>query len=778
MAIRLTNAKSQGRATRAAFFVLVCANVLGYGQSLDGPVTAPLTVETGSLKASVDPVTCRWSVEVKGTAMGIHDVYFLPGDEPSGWTVAGSINAHDSSALGSFTTVSLHGAHPGQLDFEYRVSISNSGNDVLVSLGRSNNTGKPVDIQEMDYFVSSDARLGGSCDRWISLGAQSQNREQYSLAAVVNLLTPRMYIVNHVVRDMESGNSLLMGHVTAMKGSSRFEIASGWQGKAPDRMRVRGYCSYKITMPPGKSFAGEKLLLCFNTDALRAMEHQADLIALAHDVRLKQRRPIDLNDRDLVANNYSRYHGWMSGGSPANAERFFKENGLYDFDYGLGGPARSGSWGVYGSGGSTFGRPSRINYPAECFLPVRTVKYLGERVIDFSNPLSVRLERERAFAWVAGQEGMTGRVEMDFADWWDKWPGQFDPYISALEAYRAGGAPWREVLDGKAPRMVIRSNMAPVDFSYGLVDILRVSEDADQGYEDLESALSETEFTGLFAETVSGSAIRFFYNGRVFWNDGDGFHIFKFKAPHGKAGSYDYGQAKVVANFRALTGSTIFVSEAFDEPYPADRIELLKRISPPTMDVSYPVDLFVRKPARIWNMPVERPFGTWCILGVFNYTSKTSREAYHFTARLDAARDLRLDSAKEYIVYEFWTRKLIGTFKGTFATRPLNPYDCDIYSIVEKLNRPVLISTSRHIRQMAFDIKDLAYDENHRTLKGVSRSVAGDPYQLRIYVPDGVAAKRVELSNGLAARTTMEGNLLTLDYTSSTAADVEWIVFF
>ena len=30
------------------------------------------------------------------------------------------------------------------------------------------------------------------------------------------------------------------------------------------------------------------------------MEHQADLIALAHDVRLKQRRPIDLNDRELV----------------------------------------------------------------------------------------------------------------------------------------------------------------------------------------------------------------------------------------------------------------------------------------------------------------------------------------------------------------------------------------------------------------------------------------------------------------------------------------------
>jgi len=767
-----------GRRGTIALIGILLATVATYGKEADQPAQPPIRIDTKTLLVSVDATTCRWSAAVKGSGMQINDVYFLPGDDPAGWTVVRSVNNDDSTSLGSFVTVTLHGTKPGQLDFDYEISASKTGNDILVSLSRSNNTGKTVDIQDMDYFVSNDARLGGSCDRWISLGTQSQNRELYSLRSVVNLITPQMYIVNHVVRDRETGCCLLMGHVTTLKGSSRFEVASGWQGKTPDRMRVRGYCSYKVAVPPGKSFAGERLLICFNADALRTLEHQGDLIAIAHDVRLKLRRPIDLNDRELVANNYSRYHGWMSGGSSASAEKFFKDNRLYDFYYGLGGPARSGSWGVYGSGGATFGRPSRINYPAECFLPIRTVKYLGERVIDFSNPLSVKLERERAFEWVSGQEGMTGRVEMDFSDWWDKWPGQYDPSVSALEAYHAGGAPWREVLDNKAPRMVIRSNMAPVDYSYGLVDILRVSEDADQGYEDPESALSETDFTGLFAETVQGSAIRFFYNGRVFWNDGDGFHIYKFKAPHGKTGSYDYGQAKVVANFRAIAGSTLLVSEAFDEPYPENRIELLKRISPPTMDVSYPVDLFVRKPARIWNMPVDRAFGKWSILGVFNYTNKTSREAYEFTTQLDAAKDLRLDPGKEYIVYEFWSRKLIGTFRGTFVTRPLNPYDCDIYSIVENQNRPVLISTSRHIRQMAFDIKDQGYDSQQRMLRGVSRTVAGDPYQLRIYVPDGWSVKRVELANGLAATVKTEGNLLTVDYTSLTVEDMEWKIFF
>jgi len=734
---------------------------------------APIKIDTRNLVVTVDAAACRWSAEVKGTPMRLGDVHFLPGDDPSGWTVTSSVNNDDSGNLGSFATVTLVGKKPGQLDFEYRISASKTGNDILVSLGRSNNTGKDVALGSMDYFVSNDARLGGTADKWITLGTQSRNRDYYELWSVINLIVPKTYAVNHVVRDSDTGNSLLMGHVTALKGASRFEVASSWGGGIADRMQVRGYCTYKIVVPPGKSFAGEKLLVDFNQDALRAMEHQADLIAIAHDIRLKQRRPIDLDDREWVANDYSRYHGWMSGGNNANAAKFFKDNGLTDFYWGMGGPGPQGSFGIYGMGGSTQGRPARVNYPAECYLPVHTVKYGGERVIDFSNPLTVKLERERIDKWIAGQEKNTGRAEMDFADWWDVWPGQFDPFMSALETYRAAGLPWREAIDRKAPRMAIRSNMQPVDHSYGIVDICRVSEDADHGYEMGDSTLLQTEFTGLFTETVLGSANRFFYNGRVFWNDGDGFHIYKYNASDGK--DFTAQEAKVDANFHAMAGSTLFVSEAFNVPYPPDRIELLKRISPPTMDVAYPVDLFVRKPARIWNMPVERPFGKWNVLAVFNFTGNPNRK---FTATLDAARDLRLDPDREYAVYEFWSKQFIGTFKGKFVTRPLSPYDCDIYGIVEVQDRPVLLSTSRHIRQMAFDIKDMAYDGGQRVLRGVSRAVAGDPYQLRIYVPEGFAAKRVELSDGLTPAMAANGSLLTVDYTSSTGKDVEWKVYF
>ena len=49
---------------------------------------------------------------------------------------------------------------------------------------------------------------------------------------------------------------------------------------------------------------------------------------------------------------------------------------------------------------------------------------------------------------------------------------------------------------------------------------------------------------------------------------------------------------------------------------------------------------------------------------------------------------------------------------------------------------------------------------------------------VRIYVPAGFAAKRVELSDGLTPAMATNGNLLTVDYTSSTGKDVEWKVIF
>ena len=144
---------------------------------LPAPAATPVRIETRNLLVTVDATACRWSAEVKGTPMRLNDVHFLPGNDPSGWTVVSSVDSNDATSLGSFVTVTLRGTKPGQLDFEYQISASKTANDILVSLGRTNNTGAAVDIEDMDYFVSSDARLGGTTDKWIGLGTQSRNRD-------------------------------------------------------------------------------------------------------------------------------------------------------------------------------------------------------------------------------------------------------------------------------------------------------------------------------------------------------------------------------------------------------------------------------------------------------------------------------------------------------------------------------------------------------------------------------------------------------------------------
>jgi hypothetical protein len=170
----------------AGFFVTV---ILFPG--LPANAATAIKIDTANLLVTVDATACRWSAEVKGTPMRLNDVYFLPGDDPSGWKVTSSVNNADSNNFGSFVTVTLHGTKTGQLDFDYQISASKMGNDILVGLGRSNKTGKAVDLGDMDYFVSADARLGGTTDKWIALGTHSRNRDLYELWAVVNLITPK-----------------------------------------------------------------------------------------------------------------------------------------------------------------------------------------------------------------------------------------------------------------------------------------------------------------------------------------------------------------------------------------------------------------------------------------------------------------------------------------------------------------------------------------------------------------------------------------------------------
>jgi hypothetical protein len=170
---------------------------------------------------------------------------------------------------------------------------------------------------------------------------------------------------------------------------------------------------------------------------------------------------------------------------------------------------------------------------------------------------------------------------------------------------------------------------------------------------------------------------------------------------------------------------------------------------------------------------VDREFGSWHIVGLFN--TDHERAGTPITHHIRFA-DLELDPQAEYLVYEFWSKTFLGVKKGSF-TRTLQAPDCEVYAVVAKQDRPVLVSTSRHVRHMAYDITALDWNAGSRILSGTSRAVAGDPYQLRIFVPPGFVAKSAKAGE-LPVQMRSANGLLTLDMKSPESTTIPWQIEF
>ena len=175
--------------------------------------------------------------------MSLKNVYFLPGDDPSGWTVKAAYNENDYNPLGRFEMVALHGTKPGELDFDYQNSANKFNRNIVVSLGRANDTGKTVEVGDMDCMVVPDARLGGASDQWMTFGTRSSYEDRYKLIRVNDIKANLTYETEQLAYNRQTGAVILMGHLTVWKGHSRFSFA---KGDSPESMKMRTYCNDKV----------------------------------------------------------------------------------------------------------------------------------------------------------------------------------------------------------------------------------------------------------------------------------------------------------------------------------------------------------------------------------------------------------------------------------------------------------------------------------------------------------------------------------------------------
>lgn len=177
-------------------------------------------------------------------------------------------------------------------------------------------------------------------------------------------------------------------------------------------------------------------------------------------------------------------------------------------------------------------------------------------------------------------------------------------------------------------------------------------------------------------------------------------------------------------------------------------------------------DASLRPACDLFLLEIERPFGSWSVLG------RTGESAAEI-----AFADLGLDPDREYYVFEFWTKRLLGSFSGRFAPGPLDPlYRSQALAIQERLPRPQVLATSRHVTCGGPDLEDVRWSGG--TLSGTSRVVAGDPYEIYLTEPQGWRLVRFEVPGASAAAVGRTGALVKAGWVPAAGGTAGWLAVY
>ena len=254
-------------------------------------------------------------------------------------------------------------------------------------------------------------------------------------------------------------------------------------------------------------------------------------------------------------------------------------------------------------------------------------------------------------------------------------------------------------------------NARSIAASYGLIDGMRIG--GDNGPIDL---FPERYLNGPIAATP-----RYFYNGRVWYNDPDPIYV---------RDAVPLGRARLFASWGGVSGLLYNFSDYLPK-LSSERVEILKRtMAPHGIKACRPVDYFENLTSRVWEVGE----GQCKVFGLFNWmTNKTLRVAYPATY-------CGLESESTYVGFDFWRDEFVPAFKGRFVF-DVPADDCRVIAVHKLVDHPFVVSTSRHVASPLFDVMEESWNQSRRTLSGVSRVVPGELYELRI-VQNGSLVRR------------------------------------
>jgi alpha-galactosidase len=168
----------------------------------------------------------------------------------------------------------------------------------------------------------------------------------------------------------------------------------------------------------------------------------------------------------------------------------------------------------------------------------------------------------------------------------------------------------------------------------------------------------------------------------------------------------------------------------------------------------------------LFLLEIHRPFEDWAVLG---RTGESASEVRFV--------DLGLDPRREYFVYESWSERLLGSFMGAFAPGRLDPvFKSQALVIRERLPRPQVVATNRHVTGGGIDLLDVRWDGG--VLFGRSRITAGDTYEIVISEPAGFRLEAFECGGAAPSGVLRDGLLLRVWLPAGAGREVDWSARF
>lgn len=289
----------------------------------------------------------------------------------------------------------------------------------------------------------------------------------------------------------------------------------------------------------------------------------------------------------------------------------------------------------------------------------------------------------------------------------------FNPESTNIENFRAGLQIVRDAAkDAFILGCNVAQNMRVMASSYGLVDAMRIGPDNGPSWK------------GILDGPKRGSN-RYFYNGRVWYNDPD---------PVYARPSVPLEQARVSATWTGLTGQLYALSDWIPD-YDAERVDLVRKTIPNHHCLNVrPVDLFDVDLPRVWLLTDDKSGVRRDVVGIFNWDEENAAAFKLSPEKLGLPLvDEQGKKIEKYVAYDFWGDKLIEPFETLDITLP--NASCAALAVRPVGDRPVLLSTSRHVAQGALEVKSEEWDPTSRTLKIVADVPSKIRYEMRVYDP-------------------------------------------